>query len=195
MILTMTSSGILRKRQNEPTKTDESRRHSVDDDRKALIAEAQEFTVGWQSDGTPMRPFDQSATIRHWDAPSWKSLRQAKRAEYVADVNAWEERHGHDVRLKCYPEFGCAAIEAYAADLVLRLSAALASTDARPDALAHMRWLADARAMYSGPEVAAEAHAVRLVAAIIAGETDGAGWLPSWKWDEWAEVSGRPPIL
>ena len=22
-------------------------------------------------------------------------------------VSAWEAAHGHDVRLKCYPEFGC----------------------------------------------------------------------------------------
>lgn len=24
---------------------------------------------------------------------------------------AWEEAHGHDVRLKCYPEYGCQVLE------------------------------------------------------------------------------------
>lgn len=27
------------------------------------------------------------------------------------DVRAWEQAHGHDVRLKCYVEFGCQVIE------------------------------------------------------------------------------------
>jgi hypothetical protein len=26
-------------------------------------------------------------------------------------VMAWEQAHGHDVRLKCYPEFGCQVVE------------------------------------------------------------------------------------
>ena len=49
-----------------------------------------------QSDVTP---FDQ---YRWLGEPPWKS---------GMAVEAWEKAHGHDVRLKCYPEYGCLAIE------------------------------------------------------------------------------------
>jgi hypothetical protein len=45
-------------------------------------------------------PFDQEA---HLGAPPWR----------IADpaVRAWETAHGHDVRGRCYPEYGCLVIE------------------------------------------------------------------------------------
>lgn len=46
------------------------------------------------------RPFDQD---RHLGPPPWSGDDPA--------VQGWEDAHGHDVRLKCYPEFGCQAIE------------------------------------------------------------------------------------
>jgi hypothetical protein len=45
------------------------------------------------------RPFDQS---KHLGLPPWGGDALAR----------WEEAHGHDVRLKCYPEFGCQVIGA-----------------------------------------------------------------------------------
>lgn len=45
------------------------------------------------------RPFDQE---RHLGRPPYSDS---------SAVKAWEEAHGHDVRLKCYPEFGCQAIQ------------------------------------------------------------------------------------
>ena len=51
-------------------------------------------------------PFDQDA---HLDRPPW--------SPDDPKVQAWEAAHGHDVRVKCYPEFGCQAIEAEAGRL------------------------------------------------------------------------------
>lgn len=45
------------------------------------------------------RPFDQDKWL---PAPPWKPDLPA--------LVAWEAAHGHDVRMKCYPEFGCLAI-------------------------------------------------------------------------------------
>lgn len=45
------------------------------------------------------KPFDQE---EHLGDPPW---------EKNAALEAWEKGHGHDVRLKCYPEYGCQAIE------------------------------------------------------------------------------------
>jgi hypothetical protein len=50
-------------------------------------------------DDRPYEPFDQAAQLgpAPWsDTPS---------------LEAWEFAHGHDVRLKCYVEFGCQVIE------------------------------------------------------------------------------------
>lgn len=74
-----------------------------------------------------------------------------------------------------------------------------------------LRWLADARAAYvDGPfstvdeffrltltmqSIAREVMTVRLAADMLDGTNDACGWLPSWKWDEWAEMvteSDRP---
>lgn len=52
------------------------------------------------------RPFDQD---RHLPPPPWQPDDPA--------LIAWESAHGHDVRTKCYPEFGCQAI-GYALDAV-----------------------------------------------------------------------------
>ena len=46
-------------------------------------------------------PFDQDEKL---PSPPWKPTHPA--------LVAWEAAHGHDVRLKCYPEFGCRVIEA-----------------------------------------------------------------------------------
>lgn len=71
-------------------------------------------------------------------------------------------------------------------------------------AIDDLRWLAAARSEYigsSGLPPAEEYHelsyvekrvyeevtAAQHVADILAGDNDGAGWLPSWKWDRWRE--------
>jgi ElaB/YqjD/DUF883 family membrane-anchored ribosome-binding protein len=48
---------------------------------------------------THYEPFDQE---RWLGPPPWVS---------TAAMVAWEQAHGHDVRLKCYVEFGCQVIE------------------------------------------------------------------------------------
>lgn len=68
-----------------------------------------------------------------------------------------------------------------------------------------LRWLADARAEYvDGPfstvdefhrlsptmqSIAREVMTVRLAADMLDGINDAFGWLPSWKWDEWDQVT------
>ncbi|WP_295851202.1 hypothetical protein [uncultured Microbacterium sp.] len=68
-----------------------------------------------------------------------------------------------------------------------------------------LRWLADARAAYvDGPfdtveqffalsptmqSIASEVMTVRQAAAMLDGTNDACGWLPSWKWDEWAAIA------
>lgn len=47
---------------------------------------------------TLYRPFDQREKL---GGPPWSGT----------DLAAWEEAHGHDARLKCYPEYGCLVIE------------------------------------------------------------------------------------
>lgn len=71
------------------------------------------------------------------------------------------------------------------------------------------RWLAEARAGYSSfretknaaeffalsdPERAIHTQVVtaRQIADLLAGDDDGMGWLPSWKWDEWEERRASP---
>jgi len=44
-------------------------------------------------------PFDQDK----WLAEPWRNDSHA--------VAMWEQAHGHDVRVKCYAEFGCQVIE------------------------------------------------------------------------------------
>ncbi|MDN3309577.1 hypothetical protein QWJ90_01395 [Microbacterium oryzae] len=60
----------------------------------------------------------------------------------------------------------------------------------REKAAANLRWLADARAEYDHEATQREAHAARLLADIIDGQNDASGWLPSWRWDEWAARIG-----
>ncbi len=50
-------------------------------------------------------PWDQD---EHLGPPPW--------SEYDPHVIAWEAAHGHDVRLKCYAEYGCLVIEQDAYD-------------------------------------------------------------------------------
>lgn len=73
------------------------------------------------SDPPAYRPFDQP---RHLGDPPWSGDALA----------AWESAHGHDARLKCYPEYGCQAIDAerdWLEGEVARLRAALAKIAAR----------------------------------------------------------------
>ena len=100
---------------------------SENKEHEGLIAEAREFSDGWvrDSDEPAPRPFDQADRIRHWENAGEPTTQN--RDERRDDIAKWEKLHGHDVRLKCYPEFGCQVIESYAADLVIRLLAALES--------------------------------------------------------------------
>jgi len=70
-------------------------------------------------------------------------------------------------------------------------------------ALADLAWLGDARARYLHVDVDTvhsldqlsdtdrtlyiETRTARHLGAILTGDNDGAGWLPSWLWDDWAE--------
>lgn len=47
----------------------------------------------------PYRPFDQE---KHLGDPPWSGKA----------VEDWEEAHGHDARLECYPEYGCMCLAA-----------------------------------------------------------------------------------
>lgn len=40
-----------------------------------------------------------------------EKLGEDRAAWVLAEVDAWEDAHGHDVRLKCYPEFECRVVE------------------------------------------------------------------------------------
>lgn len=44
----------------------------------------------------PYRPWDQESKL---GPPPWQPA--------DPKLQAWQQAHGHDVRLKCYPEFGC----------------------------------------------------------------------------------------
>lgn len=71
-------------------------------------------------------------------------------------------------------------------------------------AVKDLRWLAAARSEYLGANglppaeeyheltyvekrVYEEVTAAQHAADILAGDNDGAGWLPSWKWDRWRQ--------
>lgn len=88
---------------------------SVDEERTALIAEAGEFVA---ERSTKYEPFDQEQKL-------------GERPWFVPLVEQWERQHGHDVRLKCYVEFGCQVLDADSVDLVRRLAAALESVSPR----------------------------------------------------------------
>jgi len=61
------------------------------------------------------RPGDRSA-IPNWEHRAF--LEGEEKLKFGEDVAVWEEAHGHDCRLKCLPEFQCAAIEISAHRLV-----------------------------------------------------------------------------
>lgn len=48
---------------------------------------------------------------------------------------AWERAHGHDVRLKCYPEFGCQVLEAQRERIEAAAREVVAAWDAMPNTL------------------------------------------------------------
>lgn len=58
---------------------------------------------------TRYRPFDQK---RHLEGPPWYS---------GPELDAWEEAHGHDVRVKCYVEYGCKALDDHYEELKERV--------------------------------------------------------------------------
>ncbi|MFB7890322.1 hypothetical protein ACFCZ3_19950 [Cellulosimicrobium cellulans] len=63
--------------------------------------------------------------------------------------------------------------------------------ETRDGLLARLRFLVDARAEYTHDPtdptdpIATEVNAGSLLLAILSGENDATGWLPSWKWDAW----------
>lgn len=65
------------------------------DERIAAIRERHD----WSPDLTAYAPFDQE---QHLGKPPWTDDERR---------HTWERAHGHDVRLKCYPEFGCLVIQ------------------------------------------------------------------------------------
>ena len=97
-------------------------------DVQALIEEAEQFADGWKGNDFAVvwEPFDQPAKIRFWNDRD-TAISDAENIQRNDDIKNWEAAHGHDVRLKCYPEFQCAAIELYAAYLVTRLTEALSA--------------------------------------------------------------------
>lgn len=74
---------------------------NVSDERLAELAADR-----WTGPGLSPRPFDYD-----------------RRHKFVDDdeLAAFESRHGHDPRLKCYPEFGCQAIEYEASEIAAEL--------------------------------------------------------------------------
>lgn len=89
---------------------------------------------------------------------------------------------------------------------------AQARAEGYAQAVADVRWLAEARAQYaafretsnvaeyralSEPERAVHDEVVhaRHVADMLAGDNDAAGWLPSWRWDEWTERRAAPDTV
>jgi hypothetical protein len=60
-------------------------------------------------------PFDQEARL---GPPPWK---------HTPELSAWMRAHGHDVRLKCYPEFGCQVIEPALERRIAKLEAELSA--------------------------------------------------------------------
>lgn len=67
---------------------------------------------------TGYKPFDQREKIPNWFTKDWRSLPNNQLDERIEAIEEWEKAHGHDPRLKCYPEFECRAIEGYAHHLV-----------------------------------------------------------------------------
>lgn len=69
------------------------------------------------------------------------------------------------------------------------------------DAIADLRWLADARDEYTSEDVKPAVMTARLLAEILAETTPvsdggtGWGWLPSWLWDEWDARKARRGAL
>jgi hypothetical protein len=59
---------------------------------------------------TVYRPFDQEEKL---GPPPWP---------YSEALTAWETAHGHDVRLKCYVEFGCMVIEPWLESIIDKLN-------------------------------------------------------------------------
>jgi hypothetical protein len=75
---------------------------------------------------------------------------------------------------------------------------------ARKKVIRELRWLAAARAEYCHIDhdsvqayldasqtqkyIHHEHTSAEMLANILAGTNDGMGWLPSWRWDEWADI-------
>jgi hypothetical protein len=72
--------------------------------------------------GGTYRPFDQEKHIPNWNRePSIFALSREAKEQLAEDIANWEAAHGHDVRQKCYREFGCMALEYEERDLLERL--------------------------------------------------------------------------
>lgn len=87
----------------------------------------------------------------------WAPFDQA----HHSDLDEWEQVHGHDVRLKCYPEYGCQVIESAAINAHLNTLEALLDW---ADELAHTDYRGN-----EPKEFAYVRHLRRLVTAALLG--------------------------
>jgi len=91
---------------------------------RALRKEAAE----WNDPGiyNGYKPNDQDHMIPHYYVDGWReALTPEQKEERAAGIIEWEDAHGHDTRGKCYPEYGCQALEGYSHYLVSELISAL----------------------------------------------------------------------
>jgi hypothetical protein len=61
------------------------------------------------------------ATIQYEPFDQEEKLGKDWRKSHEPDILRWEEAHGHDIRLKCYPEFDCAVLEVPWAKALLQM--------------------------------------------------------------------------
>ena len=74
-----------------------------------------------QSVASDYRPWDRDEKL---GPPPWSGT--------DPKVIAWEQAHGHDVRLKCYPELGCQLVEVRAERIEAAARAVVDMLDSRP---------------------------------------------------------------
>lgn len=83
---------------------------------RQLIEEARAEADGFSD--SKYEPFDREKWLGVWSNGSW---------EHPQNIPAWEAAHGHDIRVKCYPEFGCLVVDVPWAKLLVSLAAALSA--------------------------------------------------------------------
>jgi hypothetical protein len=72
-----------------------------------------------------------------FDQERWLGVfaRAARRWTHPEQVPAWEAAHGHDLRLNCYPEYGCQVVAAELANGLLELLDDLDDSAGHPTAV------------------------------------------------------------